>query len=81
MGVLDTFLFKFITEQTGVERNQWHSVFLVSLMLQSHTHMPTSDLFIIRLTNRSHVSSILEMPSLCSDHALAKHLTIKAFLW
>ena len=62
-----------------MERNQWHSVVLVSLMLRSHTHMPTSGLFIIRRTNRAHASSILEMRSLCSHHALAKHLTIKAF--
>ena len=78
--VLDTFLVKFITEQTGGERNQWHSVVLVSLMLRSHTHMPTSGLFIIRHTNRSYASSILEMLWLCSDHTPAKHLTIKAFL-
>ena len=49
-------------------------------MLRSHTHMPTSGLFIIRHTNRSYASSILEMLWLCSDHTPAKHLTIKAFL-
>ena len=51
------------------------------LLCCDHTHIPTSGLFIIRRTNRSHTSSILEMPSLCSDHTLAKHLTIKAFLF
>ena len=49
------------------------------LLCFDHTHIPTSGLFIIRRTNRSHASSILEMPLLCSDHTLAKHLTVKAF--
>ena len=78
--ILDTFLIKFITENTGVESNQWHSVVPVSLMLQSNTRIPTPGLFIIRRTNRSHALPLREMPLLCSDHTLAKHLTIKAFL-
>ena len=79
-GVLDTCLVKFITEQTGLERNQSHAVVLVSLMLRSDTHILNRGLFIIRRTSRSHALSMLEMPSLCSDHTSAKHLTVKVFL-
>ena len=50
----------------------------VSNVAITHAHA-YSGLFIIRRTNRSQASSILEMPSLRSDHTLARHLTIKAF--